>query len=59
MCFNIGTAIMAIIAATILRFILQRLNKKLDRGDHVEGAVIGEGEGVNDAVGRRGFRFLV
>jgi len=59
MCFNIGTAVMAIIAATILRFMLQRLNKKLDRGEHVEGAVIGEGEGVNDAVGRKGFRFLL
>ncbi|KAJ5614811.1 hypothetical protein N7528_008465 [Penicillium herquei] len=51
MAVNCGTAFMAIVAATILRFILVRLNKKLDRGDEVEGAV--------RQAGSRGFRYLV
>ncbi|KAJ5725067.1 uncharacterized protein N7483_006424 [Penicillium malachiteum] len=52
MAVNCGTAFMAIVAATILRFILVRLNKKLDRGDEVEGAVPSQ-------AGSRGFRYLV
>ncbi|KAJ5704244.1 hypothetical protein N7493_011382 [Penicillium malachiteum] len=51
MAVNCGTAFMAIVAATILRFILIRLNKKLDRGDEVDGAV--------RQAGSRGFRYLV
>ncbi|KAL9116195.1 MAG: hypothetical protein Q9227_000566 [Pyrenula ochraceoflavens] len=52
-------AVLAIICATILRFILVRLNKKLDRGEHVEGAVMGaSGEGVPEEARKRGFRFL-
>lgn len=52
MSVNCATAFIAIVAATVLRFILVRLNNKLDRGEEVEGAVPGEGS-------RRGFRFLV
>ncbi|KAJ5901515.1 hypothetical protein N7495_002043 [Penicillium taxi] len=52
MSVNCGTAVLAILAATALRFILVRLNKKLDRGETVEGAVPSE-------AGTRGFRFLV
>ncbi|KAJ5286598.1 hypothetical protein N7478_002284 [Penicillium angulare] len=52
MAVNCGTAFMAIVAATILRFILVRLNKKLDHGEEVEGAVLGR-------AGSRGFRYLV
>jgi hypothetical protein len=32
MCFNIGTSVMAIVGATILRSILVKANKKLDQG---------------------------
>lgn len=52
MSVDCATAFIAIISATVLRFMLVRLNKKLDRGEEVEGAVPGEGS-------RRGFRFLV
>ncbi|KAJ5682962.1 hypothetical protein N7462_006127 [Penicillium macrosclerotiorum] len=52
MAVNCATAFIAIISATVLRFILVRLNKKLDRGEHVEGAVPGQASS-------RGFRFLV
>lgn len=41
MSVNCATAFIAILAATALRFILVRLNKKLDRGEHVEGSVPG------------------
>jgi len=58
MSFNVGTAVMAIIAATALKIVLIRLNKKLDRGEHVDGAVIGEGGAANDAASKGGFRFL-
>jgi len=34
-----ATAFIAICAATVLRLILVRLNKKLDRGEWVEGAI--------------------
>ncbi|KAI9705666.1 MAG: hypothetical protein M1820_005076 [Bogoriella megaspora] len=53
-----ATAALAIIMATILRFILVRLNKKLDRGEHVEGAV-GTAAGVPEEEAKKGFRFLV
>lgn len=52
MAVNCGTAFMAIVAATLLRFMLVRLNKKLDRGEEVEGAVLGR-------AGSRGFRYLI
>lgn len=41
--------------ATILRFMLQRLNRKLDRGEHVEGAV----NAVPGEAAEKGFRFLI
>lgn len=56
---NCITCFIAICCATLLRIILVRLNKKLDRGEHVEGAVVGEGTGNNDEAARKGFRFLV
>ncbi|KAL1642936.1 hypothetical protein SLS58_005178 [Diplodia intermedia] len=54
--FSVDCAMLglAAICATILRFILVRLNKKLDRGEHVEGAV----NAVPGQAADRGFRFL-
>jgi hypothetical protein len=46
---------MAIIAAFALRVILVRLNKKLDQGIFVEGAI---NSGTVEA-GKKGFRFKV
>ncbi|KAI0016543.1 major facilitator superfamily domain-containing protein [Xylariomycetidae sp. FL0641] len=55
MAVNSGTIVMAMIAATVLYFILVRLNKKLDQGIHVEGAINAlPGEAV-----QHGFRFKV
>lgn len=51
-------AFMALCMATLLRFILVGLNKKLDRGESVKGAVAG-GEGVPGEASRRGFRFVL
>ncbi|KAE9968290.1 hypothetical protein EG328_007662 [Venturia inaequalis] len=55
-----ATAVLSIIAATILRFILVRLNKKLDNGEHVEGA-INSGAAIpgGGEAAEKGFRFLV
>ncbi|KAE9963858.1 hypothetical protein BLS_008852 [Venturia inaequalis] len=55
-----ATAVLSIIAATILRFILVRLNKKLDNGEHVEGA-INSGAAVpgGGEAAEKGFRFLI
>jgi MFS family permease len=53
MSVNCVTAFIAVCTATVLRFILVRLNKKLDRGEFVEGA-------INTLVpGEGGFRFKV
>ncbi|KAI9721833.1 MAG: hypothetical protein M1812_002169 [Candelaria pacifica] len=57
MAVNCGTALIAVIAATSLRIILGRLNKKLDAGQYVSGAVA-SGEGVPGAA-KKGFRFLL
>ena len=54
---NCLTAAVAISMATLLRFILVRLNQKLDRGEPVEGAVA-VGEGVPGEAVKKGFRFL-
>ncbi|KAK6592025.1 pantothenate transporter [Botrytis cinerea] len=62
---NLSMSVVSIIFATILRFHLVRLNKKLDRGEIVEGVnsraapgrSVEEGEGEEVAVDR-GFRFL-
>ncbi|KAF7164284.1 hypothetical protein CNMCM5623_008924 [Aspergillus felis] len=53
MSVNCVTAFIAILSATLLRFILVRLNKKLDRGDALNDA------GVPGQASARGFRFLV
>jgi hypothetical protein len=46
-------AVLAIAAAGVLRIMLARLNKKLDRGERVEGAInAAPGEAVE-----HGFRF--
>jgi len=58
MSVNCVTAFIAICTATLLRFILIRLNKKLDRGEVVEGAVA-FGEGIPGEAARKGFRFVL
>jgi MFS family permease len=50
-----ATAALAIVMAAIMRVVLTRLNKKLDRGEHVEGAI----NGVPGVAQENGFRFLV
>ncbi|KAA6412207.1 MAG: MFS transporter [Lasallia pustulata] len=58
MSVNCATAFIAICCATLLRFILVRLNKKLEHGEVVDGA-ISAGEGVPGEASKRGFRFIV
>lgn len=41
MSVNCATAFLAILAATALRFVLARLNKRLDRGETVDGGAVG------------------
>jgi hypothetical protein len=55
MSVNCCTAFMAIVAATILRFVLVRLNKKLDQGIHVEGAI----NALPGEAAQHGFRFKI
>ncbi|EME85510.1 uncharacterized protein MYCFIDRAFT_88541 [Pseudocercospora fijiensis CIRAD86] len=55
---NCGTLFLAILMAALLRVTLVRLNKKLDRGEEVEGAISGASVGEGAAM-RKGFRFLV
>ncbi|KAF1927177.1 pantothenate transporter liz1 [Didymella exigua CBS 183.55] len=50
-----ATAGLAIIMTVVMRMILGRLNKKLDKGEHVEGAI----NAVPGEAQERGFRFLV
>ncbi|KAF2683718.1 pantothenate transporter liz1 [Lentithecium fluviatile CBS 122367] len=50
-----ATAVLAIIMAAVMRVVLSRLNKKLDRGEHVEGAI----NGVPGVAQEFGFRFLL
>jgi len=54
MSVNCAMAAMAILAATVLRLILVKLNRKLDQGIFVEGAI----NGVPEA-GKQGFRFRI
>lgn len=54
---NCGTAVLAIAMATWLRVILTRLNRKLDEGDALDGAVMPDGE-TREAT-QKGFRYLV
>ncbi|KAF2673693.1 retrograde regulation protein 2 [Microthyrium microscopicum] len=53
---NCGTVGVAIIGAAVLRVMLMRLNRKLDRGNLVEGAVQAAG---SEAAIQKGFRFLL
>ncbi|KAH8698005.1 MFS transporter [Talaromyces proteolyticus] len=55
MSVNCITSFAAILSATVLRFVLVHLNKKLDDCESVQIAVAG----VLERPGRRGFRFLV
>lgn len=61
MSVDCATAFVAILMAILLRFILVRLNKKLDRGEYVEGAINDkelQGNGGIDLQGaRKRFRF--
>jgi len=60
MSVNCATAFLAIAMATLLRFILVGLNKKLDRGLHVEGSVRDTAQYGLPATGaKKGFRYLV
>jgi hypothetical protein len=60
MSVNCVTAFTAICMATLLRFILVRLNKQLDAGMPVEGAANDVDEyGIPTEGGRHGFRFKV
>jgi len=74
MTVNACTALLAIGAATTLRIVLMRLNKRLERGEPVRDVAtgrahagaeteIGEGKNVREDGGERGavtsFRFLV
>jgi hypothetical protein len=54
---NCATVGVSIIAALVLRIILARLNKKLDRGEYVEGAV--QDVTIPGEAARMGFRFLL
>ena len=55
MSVNCAMSAMAILAAIVLRIILVRLNKKLEQGIFVEGAI---NSGTTEA-GKRGFRFRI
>ena len=58
MSVNCTTSAIAIVSATVLRFLLVHLNKKLDRGEEVKGAVA-IGEAVPGEAAERGFRFVL
>ncbi|KXJ91132.1 major facilitator superfamily domain-containing protein [Microdochium bolleyi] len=53
MSVNCATAVIAVLAATTLRFMLARLNKKLDQGIRVEGAI----NALPGQAATHGFRF--
>ncbi|KAF2874034.1 major facilitator superfamily domain-containing protein [Massariosphaeria phaeospora] len=50
-----ATAALAIVMTVVMRMILSRLNKKLDKGEHVEGAI----NAVPGVAQEHGFRFLI
>ena len=56
MSVNCVTSFIAIILATVLRFTLVHLNKKLDRGELVKGDVL-VGGAVSGVAAEGGFRF--
>lgn len=55
MSVNCCTSFIAICAATLLRFMLARLNKKLERGIYVEGAI----NTLPGEAAQHGFRFKI
>lgn len=55
MVVNCTTAVIAVLTATVLRFVLVRLNKKLDAGIYVHGAI----NALPGEAARNGFRFKV
>ncbi|KAF2396352.1 pantothenate transporter liz1 [Trichodelitschia bisporula] len=55
MTVNTATTLLAIAMATLLRAMLVRLNRRLDRGEFVEGAV----NAVPGEAAAKGFRFLL
>ncbi|KAI1658168.1 MFS general substrate transporter [Daldinia decipiens] len=55
MSVNCGTIFLAMIAATVMRIMLVRLNKKLDQGIYVKGAI----NALPGAAAQHGFRFKV
>lgn len=55
MSINCVTSFIAICAATLLRVMLVRLNKRLDRGEVVKGAI----NSVPGEAAGRGFRFVL
>lgn len=56
---NCITAVVAICAALLLRIMLARLNKKLDRGEYVSGVPRGGTATGNGGGPAKGFRFLL
>ncbi|KAL2006869.1 hypothetical protein VTN00DRAFT_9537 [Thermoascus crustaceus] len=58
MSINCTTSFIAILSATVLRFLLARLNRELDR-DEAVAVVVGGGVRVTGQASRRGFRFLL
>ncbi|KAI1643725.1 MFS general substrate transporter [Daldinia loculata] len=55
MSVNCGTIFLAMIAATVMRIMLVRLNRKLDQGIYVKGAI----NALPGAAAQHGFRFKV
>ncbi|KAI8959315.1 major facilitator superfamily domain-containing protein [Daldinia sp. FL1419] len=55
MSVNCGTIFLSMVSATILRIMLVRLNKKLDQGIYVKGAI----NALPGAAAQHGFRFKV
>lgn len=53
------TVLIAILAATALRLLLVKLNKKLDKGESVDGMTGGNITNVEAEIENKGFRFLV
>lgn len=59
MSVNCTAAFMAICMATLLRFILTRLNRKLDEGVALDDVPITNGNGVSEKAIKAGFRYRV
>lgn len=53
------SSFIAVSTASVLRIMLARLNKKLDRGEFVQDVAGSSGEGVPEEAAQRGFRFLL